>query len=151
MRTFVHELVEILKTKQLTLSSCESITGGMIGSNLVGIPGASKVYLGGLITYSNQAKINLARVDKKILDSHGAISKQTSLAMAEGAKVKFNTDITISITGNAGPIVDENKPIGLAYTTIIIIDKAYTYELHSKETERNNIRIDLTYQALTKL
>jgi nicotinamide mononucleotide (NMN) deamidase PncC len=71
--------------------------------------------------------------------------------MAEGTKIKFNTDIVIATTGDAGPTSNEHKPIGLAYVTIIIIDKAYTYELHSQETNRNSIRIDFAYQALTKL
>jgi PncC family amidohydrolase len=151
MQTFVHDIIDILKNKQLSVATCESVTGGMIGSNLVNIAGASTVYLGGLITYSNEAKIKQAKVEQKTIQTYGAVSKETALAMAEGAKVKFASDISLSITGNAGPTTEANKPIGLAYVTIIIIDKAYTYELRSNETERNSIRVDFTYQALSKL
>ncbi|MDR0675124.1 MAG: CinA family protein [Mycoplasmataceae bacterium] len=151
MKTFIDDIITILKDKQLTLATCESVTGGMIGSNIVSAAGASKVYLGGLITYSKNTKINLLKIESKIIDNYGTISKETAIVMAKGVKVKFNADINLAITGNAGPNPDEDKQIGLAYLTIILIDKAYTFELHSEATERNNIRIDLTYQALTKL
>ncbi|MDR2369443.1 MAG: CinA family protein [Mycoplasmataceae bacterium] len=151
MRTFLNEIIEILIKKELTLATCESVTGGMIGSNIISVGGASKVYLGGLTAYSKQIKIQQAKVPPQIIQNHGTISKETAIAMAEGAKVKFNADVILSITGNAGPQPDEDKPIGLSYLTIILIDKVYTYELHSTEIERNNIRVDFTYQALTKL
>jgi PncC family amidohydrolase len=151
MKTFVDDIIEILKNKQLTIATCESITAGMIVSNLVNTSGASQVVKGGLVTYSNKAKVDIAKVKEQTLKTHGAISKQVAIEMAEGAILKFRCDIAISITGNAGPNPHENKPIGLAYCTIIIIDKAYTYELQSKENERNAIRIDLTYQTLSRL
>ncbi|MDR3330151.1 MAG: CinA family protein [Mycoplasmataceae bacterium] len=151
MSTFVQEIVEILKNKHLTLSTCESVTGGMIGSHIVNVSGVSKVYLGGIITYSNESKIKLANVVPKTLDKFGAISKETALEMAVGVIGKFKSDVAISITGNAGPISDENKQVGMAYVCICVIDKTYTYEIHSKETERNQIRIDFTFKALSLL
>ncbi|MDR0739744.1 MAG: CinA family protein [Mycoplasmataceae bacterium] len=151
MKTFIDDIVNILKIKHLTLATCESLTGGMIASNIINIPGASKVFLGGLVTYTNEAKIKLANVKETTLKERGAISKEVALEMAQGVIQKLKSDVAISITGNAGPNAYEAKPVGLAYTTIILIDKAYTYKLNSSESERNTIRIDLTYQVLTRL
>ncbi|MDR1234551.1 MAG: CinA family protein [Mycoplasmataceae bacterium] len=151
MKTFVDEIVDILKKKDLTIATCESITGGMISSNIVNISGSSKVLLGGFVTYSNLSKTKLVNVKEEILNKYGTVSKEVALEMAKGVILKLKSDIAISITGNAGPNVAEDKPIGLAYSTIIVIDKAYTYELQSRESERNAIRIDLSYQVLTRL
>jgi PncC family amidohydrolase len=151
MKTFIDDIVDILKTKHLTVATCESLTGGMIASNIVNVPGASQIYVGGFITYSNQTKIKLANVKAETLEKYGAISKEVSLEMAKGVMQKLKSDLAISITGNAGPDVNEEKPVGLAYATIVLIDKAYTYKLNSSESNRNAVRIDLTYQVLSKL
>ncbi|MDR1991421.1 MAG: CinA family protein [Mycoplasmataceae bacterium] len=151
MKTFINDIVSFLMEKHLTISTCESVTGGMIGSNLVNISGVSRVYLGGLITYSNQAKIELAKVNAQTITKYGPVSQAVSLEMAQGVLKKFKTDITLSITGYAESNDAEHMTYGLAYVTIILIDKAYTYKLSSSEKERNAIRIDFTYQALNKL
>ncbi|MDR3257771.1 MAG: CinA family protein [Mycoplasmataceae bacterium] len=151
MNTFVQEIIDILKEKNITIATCESATGGMIGSHLVGVSGVSKIYLGGLITYSNASKVKLANVNQVTLDKFGAISKETALEMATGAMNKFKSDIAVSITGNAGPLPSEDKPTGVAYICICVIDKYYSYEIHSKETERNQIRIDFTFKVLSLL
>lgn len=144
-------IINELKEQKLTLSTCESVTGGMIASNLVIVPGASEVFFGGLITYTNYAKNKLANVDNKIISEYGAISKQAAKAMAEGTIKKLNTDISLSITGNAGPIADENKPVGLAYMVIIVIDKVYNYEIKIEDHGRNDNRIAFTSKALEEL
>ncbi len=142
MKDSFTELVDLLKTYELSISTCESITGGMIASMLVEVPGASKVFKGGLITYTNEIKMNIAKVKPSTLEKFGAISRQTVVEMATNTAEKFKTDICIAVSGNAGPLPDENKPIGLVYVGISVIDKIYVYEFNAKSTNRNDIRIE---------
>ncbi|OAV64797.1 hypothetical protein Barb6_03102 [Bacteroidales bacterium Barb6] len=151
LMSLAEEVVQLLTTKNLTLATCESVTGGMIGAQIVGVSHASKVYRGGLVTYSDDSKIKLASINRRTIDTFGAISTQTAKEMAEGTIKQLRTDIAISITGNAGPIANENKPIGLAYVAITVIDRTYVNELISHEKTRNEIRIDFTFQALSLL
>ncbi len=144
------ELVDLLKQHELTISTCESITGGMIASMIVEVPGASKVFKGGLVVYTNQAKHNLANVSEKTLSEYGAISKQCVIEMANNTNKKLRSDICIAISGNAGPNPDENKPVGMSFLAISIIDKTYWYEIKTKSTSRNDIRIESTAIALEK-
>lgn len=106
------ELIE----REATLSTAESCTGGMLGEWLTQVPGISSVYLGGVISYSNQAKIDLLGVPASILETHGAVSEECAAAMAEGCNKRFGSTIAVSITGIAGPGggTDE-KPVGLVY------------------------------------
>lgn len=144
MKDSFQELVELLKKNELTISTCESITGGMIASMIVEVPGASKVFKGGLVVYTNEAKQKLANVSEDTLNQYGAISKQCAIEMAANTNKKLRSDIAISVTGNAGPTCDENKPVGLSYLGISIIDKTYYYEFHAKSSNRNDIRIETT-------
>lgn len=148
MKNSYEELIDLLKANDLTISTCESITGGMISSMLVETPGASKAFRGGLVVYSNQAKINIANVNEQTINKFGAISKECAIEMAINTNKKFRTDIAIAITGNAGPVVDEQKPVGLSYLAISIIDKTYWYEIQAKSNNRNDIRIESTAIAL---
>lgn len=136
-------IVKKLKENQLTISCAESVTAGMISSFIANVPGASKVLKGGLVVYSNFAKQNVAKVSYETLIKYGAISEQTAYELAKNTMQIFKTDLSISITGNAGPIVDENKPVGMAYIGIGVIDKVYIKQVQSHEKERNNIRIEL--------
>ncbi len=144
------ELVDLLKKHELTISTCESITGGMIASMIVEVPGASKVFKGGLVVYTNEAKQKLANVSEKTLNEYGAISKQCVIEMANNTNKKLRSDISIAVSGNAGPVVDENKPVGMSYLAISIIDKTYWYEIRAKSTSRNDIRIETTAICLEK-
>lgn len=144
------ELVDLLKKHELTISTCESITGGMIASMIVEVPGASKVFKGGLVVYTNEAKQKLANISEKTLNEYGAISKQCVIEMANNTNKKLRSDISIAVSGNAGPVVDENKPVGMSYLAISIIDKTYWYEIHAKSTSRNDIRIETTAICLEK-
>lgn len=142
MKDSFAELVDLLKTYELTISTCESITGGMIASMLVEVPGASKVFKGGLVTYTNEIKTRLVNVKSSTLEKFGAISRETVIEMVTNTSQKFKTDICIAVSGNAGPLPDENKPVGLVYVAISIIDKIYVYEFNAKSTNRNDIRIE---------
>ena len=109
-------VIKKANSKRMTISIAESCTGGLIGHRLTEVPDSSKVFKGGMIVYSNEAKIQLLDINKSILDSHGAVSKETAGGMAENVMRKFNTDYGVSITGIAGPSGGtKEKPVGLVY------------------------------------
>lgn len=109
----LQKLIDLLLLKNQTLATAESCTGGMLGEWITEIAGASKIYQGGVISYSNSAKENILKVPSSILAEHGAVSEATALHMATGARQIFNADWCISITGIAGPEGgNTQKPVG---------------------------------------
>lgn len=123
----MEKLVEKLIEKNLTIASCESLTGGLFASKLVEISGVSKVFVGSLVTYQDQCKSMLLN-GEKILAKYGAISKEMAFLMASKTKELLKCNIAVSFTGNAGPTASENKEVGLVYSCIIINDNAYNYK-----------------------
>ena len=116
---FEQVIMGMLESAGMKLALAESCTGGMIADRIVGIPGSSKVFDRGFVTYSNQAKIEMLGVNELILEKHGAVSAETAVAMAEGALKNSNADIAVSVTGIAGPTGDTaDKPIGLTYIAV---------------------------------
>ena len=102
--------------KKLTISVAESCTGGLLANNLTKLSNASKYFQVGLITYSNNAKIKILKVNKKIIDKHGAVSPETCRAMVKNLAKISKSKINISITGIAGPKGGTKlKPVGLVY------------------------------------
>ena len=102
--------------KLLTIATSESATGGRIAAKLTNVPGSSAYFKGALVAYSNEVKINVLGVKKATIEKYGAVSKETALEMAQGARTLINVDICISDTGIAGPTGDGvNKPVGLFY------------------------------------
>lgn len=135
--------VNALKERNLTLSVAESCTGGYLGKRITDISGSSAVFPGGFITYSNDAKIKLLGVKKETLDTYTAVSKQTAIEMAEGARKVLGTDIGISITGEAGPNADPstNQPVGTVFIGISTAENTYAFELKiSPNRSRDYIR-----------
>lgn len=123
----MERLVKALKEKSLTISSCESLTGGMFASEIVGISGASSVFKGSFVTYMDECK-EILLDGKEILKTQGAISEEMAYKMASVVKAKLNTNIAVSFTGNAGPLPSENKEVGLVYSCIIIDDLILNYK-----------------------
>ena len=112
-------LVRLLTKKKLKLSVAESCTGGMLASSITSISGASKVFNLGLVTYSNQAKIRILKVNKNIIKNYGAVSHQCCLAMVNNLSKISKAHINVSITGIAGPKGGTKlKPVGLVYIGI---------------------------------
>ena len=112
-------LVKILTKKKLKIAFAESCTGGKLASDLTSVSGASKVFILGLITYSNQAKINVLKINKNIIQKYGAVSSQCCEAMVRNLAKISKAQINISITGIAGPNGGtKSKPIGLVYIGI---------------------------------
>ena len=109
-------LVKILTKKKLKIAFAESCTGGMLASEITSISGASKVFGLGLITYSNQAKINILKVKKSIIKKYGAVSPECCEAMVKNLSKFSKAQINVSITGIAGPNGGtKSKPVGLVY------------------------------------
>ena len=103
----------------LHLVTIESCTGGLVGHAITASPGSSGYYLGGMITYADVVKRDLAGVPPEVLDAHGAVSAQVALAMADGARVRMGADIAVAVTGVAGPDGgSQAKPVGLTYVAV---------------------------------
>ena len=113
------KIVNLLKKKKIKISFVESCTGGLLSSAITSVNGSSKVFNLGLVTYSNQSKINVLKVPKKIIKKYGAVSKQVCLSMVKKLSKISKTNISVSITGVAGPSGGtKNKPVGLVYIGI---------------------------------
>jgi nicotinamide-nucleotide amidase len=103
----------------ITISLAESCTGGMIASRLTDVPGISKVFNRGIVSYSNEAKMENLSVSPETLEKYGAVSRQTAIEMAEGVRKTAKTDLGISVTGIAGPDGGtDQKPVGLVYVAL---------------------------------
>lgn len=112
------ELVAELRQRGLTLATCESLTGGLLGATITAVPGASAVYRGGLITYATDLKHSLAGVEQAVLDSDGAVAQRTAVQMARGAARRCGADYGVALTGVAGPEQQEGKPAGTVHCGI---------------------------------
>ena len=119
MKNLSLKVVKLLRFKQIKISLAESCTGGLLASTITSISGASKIFTLGLVTYSNQSKIKILKVPKKIIIKHGAVSYETCLSMVQNLSKISRSNISLSITGIAGPKGGtKNKPVGLVYIGI---------------------------------
>jgi len=113
------KIVGLLKKKKMKISFAESCTGGMLSSTITSVSGSSKVFNLGLVVYSNQSKIKILKVSKRIIRKYGAVSKQVCKAMTKNVSKIGKTNMGLSITGIAGPRGGtKKKPIGLVYVGI---------------------------------
>ena len=113
------KIVGLLKRKKLKISIAESCTGGMLSSTITSVSGSSKVFTLGVVAYSNQSKIKVLKVSKKIIRKYGSVSKQVCEAMLKNLNKISKTNISVSITGIAGPSgCTKIKPVGLVYVGI---------------------------------
>lgn len=141
----------LLRERHLTLATAESCTGGLIGHLLTESPGSSDYYQGGLISYSDTLKRNELGVDASTLEHHGAVSAQTCIAMAEGARRRYGSDLAIAVTGIAGPTGDTpGKPLGLTY--VAVADAAgHEVQRHQWFGDRHRNKVASAAAALTLL
>jgi competence/damage-inducible protein CinA-like protein len=110
---------QLLKLRGYTLATAESCTGGMLAGRITDVPGSSEYFLEGVVSYSNEAKIDLLRVPKKLIETHGAVSEQVAGAMAAGIRKRAGSTFGISVTGVAGPGGgSDEKPVGLVYIAL---------------------------------
>lgn len=157
-KTFsVGNLIQDLISRNLSITSMESCTSGMIASMITDTPGASAIFKGGYVTYSNEAKI-AAGVPSEIISTYGVYSPECAHAMAKTVQEKFNSDIAIGITGNTGN-VDPNNPegvVGEVYFCIIYSGQSHSYHYSCDVTDksRHNIKKEYSiyvFQQLHKL
>ena len=146
--TLEMSVVNLLEKNELTISTAESCTGGLLAGRLINVPGVSDVYKEGFITYTNKAKRKTLGVNKSTLKKYGAVSEQTAKEMAVGAALAADTDISISVTGIAGPDGGTNeKPVGLVYVGVCIKDIVHV-EKFRFSGDRANVREQTVISAL---
>ena len=149
MKNLANKVVQKLIKKKLTVSFVESCTGGLLSSSITSISGSSKVFNLGLVTYSNKTKIEILKVPKKIISRYGAVSKECCLAMVKNLNKISKTNISVSITGIAGPNGGTKiKPVGLVYIGIKKNNKIFIKEKKFKSKKRKSIQKLTTKEAL---
>lgn len=143
------DVVKLAQTKNKTIGTAESCTGGWVGQALTSIPGSSSVFIGGLTTYSNEVKMNVLGIPSDIINFYGAVSEPTASAMAMQARDLLGVDIAVSVTGIAGPGGgSEEKPVGLVYFGLATGDRPTTYAKEFGDIGRDKIRAQSVIYAL---
>ena len=141
----------MLSARGLTLAVAESCTGGLVGHTITQVAGSSDYFLGGVIAYSNRAKVELLGVKRATLNTCGAVSSETAAEMAEGAKKVFGSDVGLSTTGIAGPTGGSSaKPVGIAYIGMAVRGKTITAR-HVFRGTRHKIKTQAARAALALL
>ena len=142
-------LVRLLTKKKLKVSFAESCTGGQLASTITSISGASKVFNLGLVTYSNQAKIKVLKVNKSIIKKYGAVSHECCYAMVNNLSKISKANINVSITGIAGPKGGtKKKPVGLVYIGVKKGNKTEINKCLFKSKNRSSIQRATVKKAL---
>ena len=145
MRSFI----KILAKKKLKISFAESCTGGLLASSITSINGASKVFNLGFVTYSNQAKIKVLKVNKNIIRKYGAVSHECCYAMVKNLSRISKANINVSITGIAGPNGgSKQKPVGLVYIGVKKGNKIEINKCFFKSKKRSSIQKATVKKAL---
>ena len=145
-------LISILTKKKLKISFAESCTGGLLASTITSINGASKVFNLGLVTYSNQAKIKVLKVNKNIIKRYGAVSHECCTAMVKNLSKISKANINVSITGIAGPKGGtKKKPVGLVYIGVKKGNKVYINKYLFKNKKRSSIQKATVKKALNSI
>ena len=149
MKKLAKKVVKLLSKKRLKISFAESCTGGLLSSSITSISGSSEVFTLGFVTYSNLAKINILKVPKKIITKHGAVSYETCSSMVKNINKISKTNISLSITGVAGPKGGtREKPIGLVFIGIKKGNKTLIKKFLFKNKKRSSIQRATVNKAL---
>ena len=146
----LQELGKILIEKNLSISSSESLTGGLFGATICEVSGISKVYKGSIVAYQDEIKINLLNVKDETINQYGAVSLECAYEMVKNTQKIFNTDICVSFTGNAGPTASEGKPVGMVFVGIYYLGEIEILELNLKGN-REEIRNECIRLVSNKL
>ena len=149
MKKLSQKVVKLLSKKRLKISFAESCTGGLLSSSITSISGSSKVFTLGLVTYSNKSKINILKVPKKIILKHGAVSYETCFSMVKNLNKISKTNISISITGVAGPKGGtKQKPVGLVFIGVKKAKKIVVKKFLFRSKKRNSIQKSTVNKSL---
>ena len=131
--------VEMLQDNNLTISAAESLTAGLFQSELAEIPGVGNSLIGGVVTYTEDAKVKQLGIDQQLLDTYGIVSSECAAAMASAVRERFGTNIGIGLTGAAGPTAHDHQPVGTVWIGIAIGDEEpITYLLHLSGMRNTN-------------
>ena len=150
MKKLSQKIVRLLTKKRLKISLAESCTGGLLSSSITSISGSSKVFTIGLVTYSNQSKISILKVPINIIRKHGAVSYEACLSMVKNLSKISKTNISLSITGIAGPKGGtKKKPIGLVFIGIKKDNKTLVRKYLFKNMKRTTIQRTAVNKALS--
>lgn len=147
------ELLILLHNANLTLSVAESCTGGLVSKRITDVPGSSLVFKGGIIAYNNEVKIEKLSVPEEDINTSGAVSEIVAIQMARGARVLFNSDIGLSITGIAGPGGGSpDKPVGTVCFGFAIKDKVFSIKMYFKGSRKRirNLSSDFILKEIIK-
>ena len=149
MKKLSQKLIKILSKKRLKISFVESCTGGLLSSSITSISGSSKVFTLAFVTYSNQSKIDILKIPKKKILKHGAVSFETCLSMVKNLNKISKTNISVSITGVAGPKGGtKQKPVGLVFIGIKKGNKTLVKRYLFKNKKRSSIQRATVNKAL---
>ena len=144
------ELVSVAGLEGITVGFAESLTGGLISSSVVAVPGASAVLKGSIVSYTNKVKENVLGVSPDIISAHTEVSAECAKAMAEGAKSVLDVDLAVSVTGIAGPTGElPGKPVGTVYMGYCFRDISGALRLNF-EGDRDTIRTCTVLEALNQ-
>jgi nicotinamide-nucleotide amidase len=139
---------EMLREKRLTLSVAESCTGGLIGNLVTNVPGSSNYFLGGVVAYSNQSKVDLLGVSPVTLEKYGAVSDETVREMAAGVRTRFITDLSLAVSGIAGPEGGSpEKPVGTVCIGMAAHDASFSRRYRFWGT-RDQVKLNSAMMAL---
>ncbi len=142
-------VLALCRNRGFTLGAVESCTGGLICAALTAVPGSSDVVMGGLVTYSNAAKSELAGVPAGLIAAHGAVSEPVAKAMAEGGRQRLGVDICVSVTGVAGPGGGSaEKPVGLVWLAVADRTRVRSLRMDFGQLGRDGIRRMSVHSAL---
>lgn len=151
------QVIELLTAANKSIVTAESCTGGLVAAALTDVPGASKAFFGGYITYANDAKARMIHVQARLIRDYGAVSNQVARAMADGARNTAHADFAVAVTGIAGPDGgSEKKPVGLVYVAVsselatVVIEHRFG-DLGRAETRQASVNaaLDLVVEVLT--
>lgn len=133
------QIADLLRKNKQTVSSAESVTGGLVSGHLTSVAGSSDYFIGGIVCYSTRIKVTQLGVPAALISSHGVVSKEVAISMAEECKKRFHTDIGLSVTGVAGPAPIPPAPVGKVYIALAGKSTVEWKELNLLGT-RNEIR-----------
>ena len=152
-RKLLEIIFKLCLQKNITITAIESCTGGLISSAITEIPGSSKVFNKGLITYSNKSKVSLLGISESTISKYGAVSQEviTEMAVNPITKFKQKNQISIATSGVAGPGQSENKPVGLIWLASYKDNNLLIKELNLGNLNRNLIRQKTVFEALSLL
>ena len=145
----VKSVINKIRKSGLTISFAESCSGGNIAAEVIKISGVSDIFMGGVVTYSDEAKIDVLKLTKQDINKFGVVSENIAFLMAKNSKELFKTSLSLATTGNVGPLSSDNRSkVGEIYICLIFHEKVFHKKLNLKSTRDENIN-KLVFEAFS--